>query len=127
MTELVYEQSTGLIGTRKSPDAPITPLARGYSGRPPHDNQPASEGLRAMGPIPRGRYRVGRPFDHSRLGPVSLWLEPSPDNEMHGRSGFLIHGDNSRKNRTGSSGCIILDRHARITIAASGIRELVVV
>lgn len=127
MTELVYEQSSGLIGFRKSPEAPVTPLARGYSGYPPHVNEPSSENLRSAGPVPRGSYRIGRPFDHSRLGPVSLWLEPAASNDMHGRSGFLIHGDNSRRNRTGSHGCIILDRAARIAIAASGVRELVVV
>lgn len=56
-----------------------------------------------------------------------MFLEPFQSNDMMGRSGFFIHGDNRYGNRTASHGCIILPRKARDEIATlrSGRKELV--
>lgn len=92
-------------------------IGTGYSGAQPYVNDPEAERLVARGPIPRGRYRIHRPFNHVRLGPVCMFLEPLGDTDMFGRSGFLIHGDNAMGNRTGSHGCIVLPRKGRDRIA----------
>jgi hypothetical protein len=46
---------------------------------------------------------------------------------MHGRNGFLIHGDDSCRCNTGSWGCIVLDKKIREQIAASGDTDMRVV
>jgi hypothetical protein len=47
--------------------------------------------------------------------------------DAHGRSSFLIHGDNSLGNHTASHGCIILSRMVREKMRASGDMDLEVV
>lgn len=111
MKELIYDQSKGIIWHREGDQT--TRLGRGYAGHPPFVNDTASERLVAKGPIPRGRYRVHRPFDHVRLGPLCFFLEPRKETDMHGRSGFFIHGDNEFGNQTASFGCIVLPRSVR--------------
>lgn len=113
--ELVYTASKGVMHYREGDT--VQRIGTGYSGQPPYVNQVEAEGLRARGPIPRGRYRVHRPFDHVRLGPLCFFLEPYKDTPMQGRSGFLIHGDNRLGNQSASHGCIILPRVARAKIA----------
>jgi hypothetical protein len=46
---------------------------------------------------------------------------------LFGRSGFLIHGDNSKGNSSASNGCIILPRWARLEVAGSPVKSLLVV
>jgi hypothetical protein len=53
-------------------------------------------------------------------------LDPDPGNQMFGRDGFLIHGDNMAMNHTASEGCIILGRPIREQIADSADRVIVV-
>jgi lipoprotein-anchoring transpeptidase ErfK/SrfK len=113
---LLYSQSTGVLCYAPSGENPRI-LARGYSGHPPYVNDAAAQARKAAGPIPRGRYRVGHPFDHVRLGRVVFYLDPHPANEMFGRSGFFIHGDNRYGNRTASHGCIVVNRAARDEVA----------
>lgn len=113
-----YEQSTGrfwqLVGT-------------GYSGHDEARNQPDLEDVKGRGPIPRGRWKIGPPFHHSEAGPLVMRLEPEPGTDVHGRDGFLIHGDSFPAPGTASRGCIVLDRSARTVIANSGDHELEVV
>lgn len=113
---LIYEQSTGKL-TDAPKNADPTRLGTGYSGHPPHVNDAEAQALKARGPIPRGRYRVSHPWEHVRLGPVAMFLVPFVANDMQGRSGFFIHGDNSYGNNTASHGCIILPRRIREEIA----------
>lgn len=94
----------------------LTLVARGYSGRGAHINRPSSDHLRAQGPIPVGRYRIGLPRNHPVLGPFALPLIPE-GHDAKGRTGFYIHGDNALRNRTASSGCIIISRPARERVA----------
>lgn len=126
--ELHYVQSTGRLYLHTEGENPaLKSLGSGYSGHPPYVNEPEAEALIARGPIPRGDYRLIGPFDHVRLGKIILHLEPEKGNDMRGRSGFLIHGDNSFGNRSASHGCIVLKRSIREAIVASGARKFRVV
>lgn len=125
--KLIYSQEKGTLAYAPDGENPRI-VGRGYSGQPPYVNDPEAQALKARGPIPRGTYRVSHPWDHVRLGPVSFFLEPDLSNEMMGRSGFFIHGDNQYGNRSASNGCIVLDRKARdeiATIRATAKRGLV--
>ena len=53
-------------------------------------------------------------------------LLPAPGTNTHGRSGFLIHGDNVMKDKSASEGCIILGPKIRQQIADSKIKWLLV-
>lgn len=125
----VYSQSSGRLYLADSEDV-RTLVATGYSGAIGHQNRAESEHLVAKGPIPRGVWRIGVGHSHRRLGRVAIPLEAADPSKIHGRSGFYIHGDNSRSDGSASSGCIILDYNTRCWIAAgrtAGIRTLVVV
>ena len=82
-----------------------------------------------LGPIPRGFYRVGRPFSHPTCGPYVLPLTPEEGTNMHGRNGFLIHGasKNPFKYKQESQGCIIASRAVRERIVLVGAMRLEVV
>jgi hypothetical protein len=118
----VYSQKTGAL---TSPSGEV--LAVGYSGAGAFMNRPIAERLEDRGPIPTGTYTIEGSVEHPTCGPCSLPLEPHPDNEMHGRSAFLIHGDSIDDPGTASTGCIIMPRDVRDQIAASDVRQLVVV
>lgn len=101
-------------------------VAFGYSGSPIGKNRPDMESVHNVGPIPRGMYTIGAPYDTKTHGPFVLPLEPDLDNQMYGRSGFLIHGDSVVHPGTASEGCIILARNIREMIANSGVDRLLV-
>ena len=105
------------------------PVAVGYSGRnvvggQQGRNNPAVEGVRAVGPIPKGRYSIAAPRASKKTGAYVMPLEPIGHNAQ-GRSAFQIHGDNARGDA--SSGCIILPRGVREQIWASGLKVIEVV
>ena len=126
-----YEISTGRMF-----DPGGNLAGHGYSGAPPNPNDPQDEGkpgyiddpadedLKARGPIPAGLYTIGPAQVHPHLGPVAMPLTPDHENEMHGRSGFWIHGDSVRAPGTASLGCIIQPRATRLTMDASSDRRL---
>lgn len=116
-----YEQASG----RLSRDG--AEVARGYSGHGEGKNNPALEPVANVGPIPRGRYKLGPRFDSQSHGPVCMRLEACQGTETFGRDGFLIHGDSKRAPGTASHGCIILPRLIREAIAKSGDELLEVV
>ncbi len=117
-----YKQSTGELfqegGAR---------LGVGYSGAPEFLNKPDAENLSNRGPIPRGHYHIGPVVEVDGKGPVCINLQPRTGQDMHGRGGFLIHGDSIAAPGSASHGCIILRRSIRELIAASEDRELEVV
>jgi Protein of unknown function (DUF2778) len=117
-----YSQSTGQL-TRNG--AAVDQA--GYSGAPAGRNNPNMQQVPDVGPIPRGRYRIGAPRSSADHGPHVLDLAPEGHNAL-GRTDFLVHGER----RTGppgnaSRGCIILPLTVRRQISASGDRELIVV
>jgi len=108
-------------GTLIAPNGNRTPA---YSGRGQYKNNPTYDELPNFGPIPKGVYRIGDPVDTVTHGPFVLPLTPDAANLMHGRSGFLIHGDSLVDPGNASEGCIVVDRLTRGEIAASGDRML---
>jgi len=120
--ENIYQQSTGRFTNTVG-----TVIAIGYSGRGAGLNNPEMQRVAMNGPIPQGEYEIGSAINHPKLGPLAMSLRPSPDQELFGRSGFFIHGDNQLMNHTASEGCIILPHDARATIAASKNRKLRVI
>ena len=115
----IYQQSTGQFGIGYSSHADIDTIvhhrlvvATGYAGRGEHINSPAAEHLVGQGPPPRGIWALDPARTHKALGPYSIgmrWLTEQNGKAIPGgRSGFYIHGDNARGNRTASSGCVVL-------------------
>ncbi len=97
-------------------------IGAGYSGYGEHRNNPESEKIEDLGPIPQGEWTMGTLRDNTTgSGAVlhsSIRLTPSAETDTFGRAGFLIHGDNS----TGlaSAGCIIAPLAIREQIGHSG-------
>lgn len=114
-----YEQRTGILrgsnGIR---------VAQGYSGYHEGKDNPTMENVEGVGPIPKGFYTVGVPHDTDEHGPFVMSLTPAPANEMHGRSGFLMHGDSKEHPGEASRGCIIMPRFAREEVWNSGDHRL---
>jgi len=98
MADIVYHQRSGEL------DINGTTVAAGYSGAKPCKNNPEMEHVRNCGPLPRGTYTMEDAGYY--ITQIAIRLRPSPGNDMHGRSGFYIHGGN--KDDTASKGCIIL-------------------
>ncbi len=102
-------------------------IAKGYAGAGSGKNNPAMEGDKATGPIPRGAWAMTAVRDSQNTGPYSIILEPMAGTDAHGRSLFRIHGDSVAHPGTASHGCIILPRAIRERIWASGARVITVV
>jgi len=101
-----YSQSKGkLLYNNES-------IGSGYSGHGQGLNNTKLEMVHNLGPIPRGLWEIGIWFDDKHLGPCVAALRPT-DQEVFGRGGFFIHGDNKLMNHTASDGCIILSRILR--------------
>jgi hypothetical protein len=117
-----YSQSTGQLHQ----DGQL--VATGYSGAGHSTvsgrNNSAMQDQPNRGPIPQGLWSIGPDSHHATKGPVVMRLAPI-GHTAFGRSGFLIHGDNSVNDA--SEGCIILNREARERIARSGDTSLTVV
>lgn len=124
MKGYMYEQSTGALFEVIGGDLVL--LAVGYSGKGAHRDKPTSQHLVGEGPIPRGLWLLGRPVDHPRLGPIAIPLAPLSSEEPQ-RSGFFIHGDNARGDKSASRGCPIFGRAIRTRLARAGDATLTVV
>lgn len=117
----LYAQSTGRLSRGGGFEG------SGYSGHGAGLNDPDSEAIANVGPIPRGKWRIVRWDEHhADKGPIVAVLEPV-GHDAHGRSAFLIHGDNSLGNHSASHGCIILQRAVRVKMRDSGDMDLEVV
>lgn len=105
-------------------------LAGGYSGFGDDPNDPEAQCVADLGPIPCGKWSIGELIDNvTQTGVVlvsSMRLTPSSETDVCGRSGFLIHGDNSAG--LASSGCIIItNQSSRAQIGTSGDKVLRVI
>jgi len=116
----VYEQSTGRLLYKEAP------VAKGYSGNGAGLNNSKMENSRNVGPIPRGKWKISRPYDSKKKGEHVMALTPDGHDAL-GRTDFMIHGDNSKMNKSASNGCIILNKSQRKVISGSGDAELVVI
>lgn len=110
-----YEQSSGWLIADGG-----KPLAQGYAGAGPGKNNPSADHIKDVGPLPRGTYIAEAPVDTMTHGPYVLRLTPYATNEMHGRAGFLMHGDSITAPGSASLGCIIQPRFARERFWESG-------
>lgn len=116
-----YHQSTGKLEHNGAL------VATGYSGAEPDGkNQAKMEMVRNVGPIPRGKYEIGKPYQSADKGPQVLPLTPVGHNAL-GRTDFRIHGDSVKHPGKASEGCIIVGRKVRDKIAMSGDNVLEVV
>jgi hypothetical protein len=98
-----------------------------YSGHGDGLNNPHWEAVLNAGPIPAGRWHIGRPInppDH--LGIYAMPLSPMDGTDPMGRTALFIHGDNAKHNHSASDGCVIASLSARLCIAESEDRILVV-
>jgi hypothetical protein len=117
-----YNQRTGDLDYVDGSEV-VRRLGRGYSGLGAGLNNPDMQHVRDTGPIPRGLYTIGGQQDIGRLH-GAMRLEPDPANNMYGRWGFLIHGDDGSGAQDASRGCIVLPPGVRRRIAASRDRRL---
>ena len=95
--------------------------ARGYAGRNAGKNNPAMEGVKGIGPLPRGRYRGVELFEvHPTVGKYAIRLEPDAETRAriiaYGRNpdSFFNHGDSSEHPGLASHGCIVTYKPARV-------------
>ena len=118
----VYQQATGHLFLN------TIFIGTGYCGHGSGLNNPAAQDQQNIGPIPTGSYAIGpvhTPPDH--LGPLALPLYPDPTNQMYGRFGFFMHGDNQYANHSASNGCIIMGPDIRRQVSSGDDKTLVVV
>lgn len=99
-----FDQQSGLFTPS---DKSFSAVA--YSGFGIHRNNPDSEGLTDLGPIPRGLWVIGFPLTHIILGPFVLPLYPRSPFSTYSRRDFFIHGDSSMSPGNSSKGCIVLE------------------
>ena len=109
---MLYQVTTG-----RFMDAAGPLLYRCYSGKfGPARNNPNAEAEPNRGPIPRGRWMMGKPYNSARVGPLCIPLLPAAETSTFGRSAFLIHGDNAAGDA--SEGCIVAPRPLRHLLAS---------
>lgn len=95
-------------------------IGTGYSGNGADLNNAGDDSVTGHGPIPVGSYTIGTWFDDpGGKGPIVCHLIPFQTNEMYGRAGFMIHGDNTALDHTASDGCIILNHTLRLMMRQS--------
>lgn len=123
-----YEQRTGKL---YGPDGHY--VATGYAGgdkglHPEGINNPDLQNVHNIGPLPCGFYTREEPIDpHPHLGKYAIPLTPDKDNEMFGRSGFFMHGDNVTNPGHASDGCIIQGPVTRHEFGTSSDKRIQVV
>lgn len=122
-----YEQTTGRLYDPEG-NLKATGYAGGNCGKNPEGiNNHAMQDCHDIGPLPVGLYTFGKMVHpHPHLGPFALQLIPDDGNDMHGRSGFYMHGDTPIPGNA-SKGCIIQPRPVRLECAQSEDRRLQVV
>lgn len=95
-------------------------LGHGYSGNGIGLNNPDMEATPDVGPIPRGGWAIVTWHDtYEDKGPCVAELQPV-GHDAHGRTGFLIHGDNAAMDNSASHGCIIANHDIRQKLRDSG-------
>lgn len=99
----------------------------GYSGHGNGKNKPELQNQVNVGPCPLGLFTIDEAYDDPKHGPISMKLIPDSNNEMFGRSGFMIHPDSIEHPGEASEGCVCLNKIIRIMIKHSLDRKLVIV
>lgn len=91
----------------------------GHSGNGEGLNDPDKQCIHNVGPLPRGRYKIGKWINHPHLGPLSAPLIPQTDGSgslawLCGRGGFWIHGPDF------SEGCVVQIHDIRLALSNAG-------
>jgi hypothetical protein len=115
----VHSQSTGstvcyAVSVESPPDAgtetaPEYYNETGYSGTGSGRNNPDAQNQPNVGPIPRGPWQTGAPYNSPNTGRNTIPLNPLPGNECgppRDCSSFRAHGNNAQNDA--SQGCIVL-------------------
>lgn len=89
----------------------------GYAGHGVGKNNPRYQAVPFVGPITCGRWRIGKPYHHPRLGVLCFDLTPEPGTETFGRSEFRLHADSIHDPGNASEGCIVQSHDVRQSIA----------
>jgi len=112
-----YCQSTGRLE-----NADHSRLFTGYSGNGEGLNNPQMDQVRGIGPLPAGTWTCGPLYDHPELGPDVRNLIPGPDAHAPERdlSTFRAHGDNAKRNKSASHGCLVLPHEVRVVELQTG-------
>lgn len=101
---LVFDRKKGTLSTTAGAVISRTTWA-GFGAAA---NDPARERDQMVGPLPAGIYKMGKPYQHPKLGRFVMNLDPLPGTNTFGRSLFRFHGDNTTPApRDASHGCVI--------------------
>ena len=105
-----YNQATGLTVCQNNTNGAIYYTAQGYSGTGAGRNNSSAQGQQSVGPIPRGGWRTGNPYNSPNPGANTIPLTPVSGNSCPATprncSSFRAHGNNAVNDA--SHGCIIL-------------------
>lgn len=115
----IWDQSAGTMTRDGS-------TYRGYSGHELGKNNPNMQDAKAIGPLPRGGYKMTGIGRSPNTGPNTITLVQT-SGDTCGRGDFRIHGDSIEHPGDASHGCIILPPQVRIAIWNSGDHELQVI
>ena len=102
-----YDQSSGQVFFQGKL------YTQAYSGRDAGKNNPALQDKVALGPIPRGIWRMGNPYKSEAVGRYCIPLIPMEGTVTFNRTAFLIHGDSVSHPGKASKGCIIVSPLSR--------------
>lgn len=108
-------------------------VGKGYAGNGRGKNNPSLQGVRGVGPLPRGKWKLTGVYNSKNTGPYTVTLhavDAVPGDDTHqptGRGAFRIHGDSIKNPGTASRGCIVLPRVLRERMWKSGDHDLEVV
>lgn len=103
-----YEQTGHLITPDGMPSAHTW-----YSGHAEHANKPQDEGLKGLGPLPRGTYTFGELVRNTHMGPVAIHLVPDSTTrssiQSMGRDpdSFFAHSGDVARDHNASAGCLV--------------------
>lgn len=111
MAHWTYRQGTGELFK----DGKL--IEKGYSGDLTNKNNPDREQVRGMGPIPRGKWRIGR--NTGSRGPLTITLvHVSGDTYRRDMSTFRMHGERVHGvPGFASEGCIIMGHATRLLVS----------
>ena len=121
MKTWIYQQSTGILF-----DPEGKKCCRGYSGRGEGKNNPKMDHVKSVGPIPKGDWVIGLPYNSQRIGRYALPLYQHGHNSK-GRNYFRIHGDSISNPGEASKGCMIHPLTIRKLIHQSNCKLLKVI
>jgi hypothetical protein len=119
---MTYSQSKGTLVANNG-----VLLGTGFAGIGAGINNPQMQGIKNVGPLPVGFYRMAPPGPSVLLGPYAIRLDPNPANKMYGRAGFFMHGECIQHPLSSSHGCIVMPFSTREAAFESGDRVIEVI